>query len=173
MNTRKLLALAVLLILGLAFYFGMDAYRDRTQAEQDTRVAVEGSRLVRMHTPIIGPQNAPVTIVEFFDPSCEACRSFYPYVKNILAEDTQNVRLVLRYVLFHKGSEEVVRCEPILETMAGWSGTTFGAQTWDALPPEARAYLHRIEEICEVSIDVISTGPERDETILKRHPFGI
>ena len=42
-----------------------------------------------------------------------------------------------------------------------------------ALPPEARAYLHRIEEICEVSIDVISTGPERDETILKRHPFGV
>ena len=44
---------------------------------------------------------------------------------------------------------------------AGLVGTTFGAQTWDALPPEARAYLHRIEEICEVSIDVISTGPER------------
>ena len=57
--------------------------------------------------------------------------------------------------------------------MPGWSSTTFGAQTWDALPPEARAYLHRIEEICEVSIDVISTGPERDETILKRHPFGV
>jgi adenylosuccinate synthase len=77
-----------------------------------------------------------------------------------------------RIDLLPMGSEEVVRCEPILETMPGWSGTTFGARTWDALPPEARAYLHRIEEICEVSIDVISTGPERDETILKRHPFG-
>ncbi len=77
-----------------------------------------------------------------------------------------------RIDLLPMGSEEVERCEPILETMPGWSGTTFGAQTWDALPPEARAYLHRIEEICEVSIDVISTGPERDETILKRHPFG-
>jgi adenylosuccinate synthase len=43
-------------------------------------------------------------------------------------------------------------------------------RTWDALPPEARAYLHRIEEICEISIDL--DGPERDETILKRHPFG-
>ncbi len=83
MNTRKLLALAVLLILGLAFYFGMDAYRDRTQAEQDTRIAVEGSRLVRMHTPIIGPQNAPVTIVEFFDPACETCRAFYPLAQDI------------------------------------------------------------------------------------------
>ena len=109
MNTRKLLALAVLLILGLAFYFGMDAYRDRTQAEQDTRVAVEGSRLVRMHTPIIGPQNAPVTIVEFFDPACETCRAFYPIVKQIMAQHPDKVRLALRYAPFHQGSDQVVK----------------------------------------------------------------
>jgi adenylosuccinate synthase len=48
-----------------------------------------------------------------------------------------------------------------------------GAKDWSALPPQARAYLHRIEEICEVPIDVISTGPEREETILRRHPFGV
>lgn len=109
MNTRKLLALAVLLILGLAFYFGMDAYRDRTQAEQDTRVAVEGSRLVRMHTPIIGSQNAPVTIVEFFDPACETCRAFYPIVKQIMAQHPDKVRLALRYAPFHHGSDQVVK----------------------------------------------------------------
>lgn len=109
MNTRKLLALAVLLILGLAFYFGMDAYRDRTQAEQDTRIAVEGSRLVRMHTPIIGPQNAPVTIVEFFDPACETCRAFYPIVKQIMAQHPDKVRLALRYAPFHQGSDQVVK----------------------------------------------------------------
>ena len=109
MNTRKLLALAVLLILGLAFYFGMDAYRDRTQAEQDTRVAVEGSRLVRMHTPIIGPQNAPDTIVEFFDPACETCRAFYPIVKQIMAQHPDKVRLALRYAPFHHGSDQVVK----------------------------------------------------------------
>ncbi len=109
MNTRELLALAVLLILGLAFYFGMDAYRDRTQAEQDTRVAVEGSRLVRMHTPIIGPQNAPVTIVEFFDPACETCRAFYPIVKQIMAQHPDKVRLALRYAPFHHGSDQVVK----------------------------------------------------------------
>ena len=109
MNTRKLLALAVLLILGLAFYFGMDAYRDRTQAEQDTRIAVEGSRLVRMHTPIIGPQNAPVTIVEFFDPACETCRAFYPVVKELMQQYPTEVRLVIRYAPFHQGSEQVVK----------------------------------------------------------------
>ncbi|NMG33363.1 adenylosuccinate synthase [Azoarcus sp. TTM-91] len=77
-----------------------------------------------------------------------------------------------RIDLLPMGAEEVTRCEPIYETMPGWGGSTFGAQTWDALPQEARAYLHRIEEICEIPIDVISTGPERDETILRRHPFG-
>ena len=127
MNTRKLLALAVLLILGLAFYFGMDAYRDRTQAEQDTRIAVEGSRLVRMHTPIIGPQNAPVTIVEFFDPACETCRAFYPIVKQIMAQHPDKVRLALRYAPFHHGSDQVVtlieaarkqgRYTPVLEAL--------------------------------------------------------
>ena len=77
-----------------------------------------------------------------------------------------------RMDLLPMGADDVSRCEPIYETVSGWSDSTFGAQSWDDLPPEARAYLHRIEEICEVSIDVISTGPERDETILKRHPFG-
>jgi protein-disulfide isomerase len=110
MNTRKLLGHSpCCLILGLAFYFGMDAYRDRTQAEQDTRVAVEGSRLVRMHSPIIGPQNAPVTIVEFFDPACETCRAFYPIVKQIMAQHPDKVRLALRYAPFHHGSDQVVK----------------------------------------------------------------
>ena len=109
MNKRKLLALAVLLVLGLAFYFGMDAYRDRTQAGQDARVDVERNRLVRMHTPIIGPQNAPVTIVEFFDPACETCRAFYPLVKQIMAQHPDKVRLALRYAPFHHGSDQVVK----------------------------------------------------------------
>ena len=109
MNARKIGALAVLVVLGLVFYFGMNAYRDQTQAEQDARVVVEKSRLVRMHSPIIGPQSAPVTIVEFFDPSCEACRAFFPLVKNILATYPDDVRVVIRYTTFHKGSDEAVR----------------------------------------------------------------
>jgi adenylosuccinate synthase len=71
------------------------------------------------------------------------------------------------------GAEEVTRCEPVYETLPGWSASTVGAKNWSALPQEARAYLHRVEEITEVPIDVISTGPEREETILRRHPFGV
>ncbi|MEI7429753.1 MAG: adenylosuccinate synthetase, partial [Betaproteobacteria bacterium] len=70
------------------------------------------------------------------------------------------------------GAEEVAECEPILETLAGWSESTVGATTQEALPAAARAYLARIEALCEIPIDIVSTGPERDETILRRHPFG-
>ena len=74
--------------------------------------------------------------------------------------------------LLPMGADEVADCEPVLETMPGWSGTTVGATTLDALPAAARAYLKRIEALCEIPIDIVSTGPERSETILHRHPFG-
>lgn len=73
-----------------------------------SRVTEQGV-LVRPHSPVIGPANARVTIVEFFDPSCEACRAFHPIVKQILAQFPNDVRLVLRYAPFHEGSDEAVR----------------------------------------------------------------
>jgi adenylosuccinate synthase len=69
------------------------------------------------------------------------------------------------------GADEVARCEPIYETMPGWGGTTFGVKRWEDLPANAQAYLNRLEVLCEVPIAIVSTGPERDETILKEHPF--
>ncbi|GAA5170510.1 adenylosuccinate synthase [Viridibacterium curvum] len=69
------------------------------------------------------------------------------------------------------GADEVAACEPIYETMPGWSETTFGVKRWEDLPANARAYLDRLEQLCEVPIAIVSTGPERDETILKQHPF--
>ena len=64
--------------------------------------------LVRPTSPSIGPDDARVTIVEFLDPACEACRAFYPVVKQILDENPEDVRLVIRYAPFHDGSEEAV-----------------------------------------------------------------
>jgi adenylosuccinate synthase len=69
------------------------------------------------------------------------------------------------------GAEELSRCEPVYETLPGWKDTTFGIKDLEALPANARSYLKRIEEICEVPVDMISTGPDRSETILLRHPF--
>lgn len=68
---------------------------------------------VREHSPVIGPADARVTIVEFFDPACEACRAFYPIVHEIMRRHPNDVRLVLRYTPLHDGSEEAAR---ILET---------------------------------------------------------
>ncbi len=73
--------------------------------------------------------------------------------------------------LLPMGADEVSDCQPILETMPGWSESTVGATTLAELPAAARAYLERIEALCEIPIDIVSTGPERDETILRRHPF--
>ncbi|MGX9936807.1 adenylosuccinate synthase [Advenella kashmirensis] len=69
------------------------------------------------------------------------------------------------------GYKAVERAEPILETMPGWSDSTVGVKEYDKLPENARRFLTRIEEICEVPVDIISTGPDRMETILRRHPF--
>ncbi|MBU4610339.1 thioredoxin domain-containing protein [Achromobacter sp. GG226] len=76
-------------------------------AAADARGAAQA--LVRFHSPVLGRMDAPVTIVEFFDPSCEGCRAFHPHVKALLERYPQDVRVVMRYVLFHKGSEETVR----------------------------------------------------------------
>ncbi len=69
------------------------------------------------------------------------------------------------------GAEDLARCEPVYETLAGWSETTVGVKTLEGLPGNARRYLARMEEICGVPIDMISTGPDREETIVLRHPF--
>ena len=69
------------------------------------------------------------------------------------------------------GAEDAGRCIPVYEAIAGWSDTTVGAKSLTQLPGNARRYLDRLEEICGVPIDMISTGPDREETIVKRHPF--
>ena len=69
------------------------------------------------------------------------------------------------------GAAEVARAEPVFEEMPGWSESTVGITEFDKLPVHARQYLMRISEVCEVPIDMVSTGPDREETILLRHPF--
>ena len=75
--------------------------------------------------------------------------------------------------IFPVGADAVAACEPIYETLPGWSESTFGIKRYEELPANAKAYLKRIEEICEAPVDMISTGPDREETIVLRHPFGV
>ena len=62
-------------------------------------------------------------------------------------------------------------CEPVYESVPGWSEPTAGATSYSALPKEAKAYLRRLEELAEVPIDIVSTGPSRGAVIMRRHPF--
>ena len=68
-------------------------------------------------------------------------------------------------------ADEIASCKPIYETFPGWEGTTFGLTSWDALPANARAYLERVQAFIGAPIDMVSTGPDRDHTILLRHPY--
>ena len=61
---------------------------------------------------------------------------------------------------------------PVYETLPGWSESTVGLKSLDTLPANARAYISRLEALVGAPIDIISTGPDREETILLRHPFG-
>jgi protein-disulfide isomerase len=109
MNTQKWAVIGSAAVLALFFFLGMNAYKSNVQTTQDVQVKAEQARLVRMHSPVFGPQNAPVTIVEFFDPACETCRAFYPIVKSLMAQYPDEVRLVIRYAPFHPGSDQVVK----------------------------------------------------------------
>src|SRR5690349_6511412 len=69
------------------------------------------------------------------------------------------------------GAETLAECEPVYESLPGWGESTVGVTRFEDLPAAAQAYLTRVEAICEVPIDLISTGADRDQTIVRRHPF--
>ena len=70
------------------------------------------------------------------------------------------------------GAEALERCEPLYEELPGWKESTVGIREFDRLPANARRYLKRIEELVGAPIDIVSTGAEREDTIILRHPFG-
>jgi len=69
-------------------------------------------------------------------------------------------------------ADAVGEVEPVYEELPGWSESTVGITSYAALPANARRYLERIEQLVGVPLDLISTGPDRDQTIVLRHPFG-
>ncbi len=69
------------------------------------------------------------------------------------------------------GADALSKCEPVYEEMPGWTESTLGVRSFDKLPANAQKYLKKLEELTEARIDLISTGAERDDTIILRHPF--
>jgi adenylosuccinate synthase len=69
------------------------------------------------------------------------------------------------------GADNIAACEPVFEDHPGWSESTFGIKSFDDLPKNAQAYLRRMETLVGAPIALVSTGPDREETIVLRHPF--
>jgi adenylosuccinate synthase len=69
------------------------------------------------------------------------------------------------------GADQYEECHAIIEEMPGWSENTAGVTDFDALPENAKAYIKRIEELVGVKVAILSTGPDREETIILEHPF--
>lgn len=107
---RRTVVLATVAVCLLAGAAGIWAYR----AQQPNAIASiapieQSERLVREHSPVLGARDAQITIVEFFDPACEACRRFHPVLKGVL-DGADDVRLVIRYVIGHgSGSKAAIR----------------------------------------------------------------
>ncbi len=68
-------------------------------------------------------------------------------------------------------ADEITACEPIYESFPGWDAVTVGMTQWDELPLNARRYLERVQALIGAPIDMVSTGPDRDHTIVLRHPY--
>ena len=126
MKQKNIFIVAAVLLIA-AFIAGAYFFK-KQQTEQAAQLAAKNQvALVRADAPSFGDANAPVHIVEFFDPACGTCRDFYPMVKALMAEHPGKIRLSLRYAPFHPGSDAVVKAleatrkqgkfEPALEAL--------------------------------------------------------
>lgn len=173
MNTKILFAAGA---LALALVFAIVAFvdkggggaRDDAMPAGRPLVAKDPSLLVRPDVPTIGPPAAKVTLVEFLDPACETCAAFYPDVKAMQAANPDALRIVVRHVPFHPGSDEVVRMleaarlqdrywpalEALLRGQARWTAQH------RALPDQAAAVL---AEVPGLDMARVRADKERDD----------
>lgn len=119
---QKTIFIAAAVALVAAFAVGTLVYQGR---KSDAAQALAREPLLsRAYAPTAGPAEAKVHIVEFLDPACETCASFYPFVKRMSAANPGRIRVSIRYAPFHKNSDQVVK---ILEA------TRKQGKYWEAL----------------------------------------
>ncbi|MGS4947538.1 thioredoxin domain-containing protein [Meridianimarinicoccus sp. RP-17] len=128
MNRRAIMLSVVAVAVAVFAAAAWFTTRPASVAATATVPPEQSEALLRSYSPILGPEDAPVTIVEFFDPACEACRAFYPVMKDIMEEHGDAVRVAIRYTPFHgEASEEAIRVleaarmqdvyEPVMEAL--------------------------------------------------------
>lgn len=106
---KKYLVSGVALMLLIGFAIAASLYDAQRTEEMTVQVQQNASILEREHAYTTGEKSAKVTIVEFFDPACETCAAFHPFVKQMMDANPGKIRLVMRYAPFHHGSDDVVK----------------------------------------------------------------
>ncbi len=108
-QSKKAVFIVSAIVLLAVFVLGTLVY-NRDKLDKGAKAAEQNlAFLVREHSPRLGPAEAKVHLVEFFDPACGTCRDFYPLVKDLMKANRDKIRLSLRYAPFHAGSDNVVR----------------------------------------------------------------
>lgn len=105
---QKALFIGAAVALVVVFVGGSMMFNASQTGAAGSNAGAAMALLDRDHAPTLGPADAPVVIVEFIDPACETCALFYPAVKEMMAANPDQIRLVLRWAPFHDGSREVV-----------------------------------------------------------------
>lgn len=108
MNKQMQVPIVGALIL-IVFAIAVLVYNEKKTDELTETANKNASLLIRDYSPTTGDASAKVTIVEFFDPACETCKAFHPFVKQIMAANPGRIKLVLRYLPLHKGSDYVAK----------------------------------------------------------------
>lgn len=106
---KTIVVIGTLVLLMMAFAVTAIYFQRGTVSQPSTGAGSKTGELVRAHSPVMGNEAAKITIVEFLDPACEACRAFAPRVKSMVTASFGQVKLVVRYADFHQGSDRVVR----------------------------------------------------------------
>lgn len=107
--TKKLIIAGAALLLVLFFVFGSSIFEKQQESKLEGMARDNAATFVRDYSKTLGSDEAKVTLVEFLDPGCETCATFYPFVKRLMMVNPGRIKLVIRYAPFHPGSDYIVK----------------------------------------------------------------
>ena len=105
---KNMIIVATAILFVVLFIVAATIYNNQKDKELSSASLEKIEHVQRDYSPIMGPLDAKVTIVEFFDPACGTCSAFYPFVKQLMNDNPGKVNLVLRYLPLHQNSDVIV-----------------------------------------------------------------
>jgi len=109
MKKNKILVVLSIVAMFVVFAVGINIYKKQSAKNIAFLANDNLSTFIRDYSPTLGPEDAEIYLVEFLDPECESCRMFYPYVKKLMKEFPGKIKLIVRYMPFHKNSKLIIK----------------------------------------------------------------